>query len=86
MRQRTCLSPRPTWAPHGTDPPRLFPEPGLFSSSIRFVRMLLTSSRATRARLIQGKSAPRNLIQRIDSTDEIAIRRATVQQFRIRAQ
>ena len=63
MRRRTSLSPRRARTPHRAGPLHLFPEPGLFSSSIRLVRWLLTSSHATRARLLQGTAASRNLIQ-----------------------
>lgn len=48
-----------------TGPLCLFPEPGLLSSSIRLVRKLLTPSRATRTRLLQGESSSRNLLQRM---------------------
>ena len=65
MRRKMSLSPRRIRTPHRTGPLRLFPEPGLLSSSIRLVRKLLTPSRATRTRLLQGESASRHVIQRM---------------------
>ncbi len=64
MRRRTTLSPRRARTPHRTGPLHLFPEPGMFSSSIRLVRVLLTSSGATPVYLLQGgTAASRILIQ-----------------------